>query len=207
MIKRSTVSGLVALAAGFGLAPAAFADNPAGFYLGAGVGESDLRSDGYSYTDYHGYKDRQFAWKLIAGVRPISLVGAEVEYIDFGSANRGANDYYGGNYFNGYESDAKAGALFGVGYLPLPLPFLDVYGKLGVARLESRITNFSNQCLPPTQCIVPAAYRTDEWTTNVAYGVGVQTKFLGLAVRAEYERISASGGDPDALTVSATWTF
>jgi hypothetical protein len=30
---------------------------------------------------------------------------------------------------------------------------------------------------------------------------------LGLAVRAEYERISTNGRDPDALTVSATWTF
>jgi hypothetical protein len=197
------------LAAGLGLASAAFAANPAGFYLGAGVGESDLRGDGYGngYTDYTGYHDRQTAWKLIAGVRPIAPLGVELEYLDFGSVNRNSNYYYGGNYFNGYDSDAKAGVLFGVGYLPLPLPFLDVYGKAGVARLESRVTNSSNQCAPPLECVPPAASRSTNWTSNFAYGVGVQTKWFGLAVRAEYERISASGGDPDALTVSATWTF
>jgi hypothetical protein len=37
--------------------------------------------------------------------------------------------------------------------------------------------------------------------------VGVQSKWWGVALRAEYERISSRFGDPDALTVSATWTF
>jgi hypothetical protein len=45
------------------------------------------------------------------------------------------------------------------------------------------------------------------YETKVAYGAGVQTHFLGLAVRAEYERISSTYGDPDAVMVSATWTF
>jgi hypothetical protein len=73
--------------------------------------------------------------------------------------------------------------------------------------LDSHVTNYYDQCTAPTDCVSPGAYRSDNWTTNFAYGVGVQTKWLGLSVRAEYERISASGGDPDALTVSATWTF
>jgi hypothetical protein len=206
MISSRKVLAYASLAAGFAVAPAAFADNAAGFYLGAGVGESDLRAAGYGngYTDYYGYHDRQTAWKLIAGVRPIAPLGVELEYLDFGSANRNPDYYYGGNYFNGYASDAKAGVLFGVGYLPLPLPFLDVYGKAGLARLESHVTTYYDQC---GTCVTPTSYRSNDWTTNFAYGVGVQTKFLGLSVRAEYERISASGGDPDALTVSATWTF
>lgn len=187
---------------------AVFADNPAGFYLGAGIGESNLRSDGYGYNDYYGYDDHHTAWKLVAGVRPISPVGAELEYIDFGSGGRGTNYSYGNYYFNGYDGDAKAAALFGVGYLPLPLPFLDVFGKAGIARLEASNTNYyGGSCNQPALCTVNAAFRNDAYSTNFAYGVGVQTKFLGLAVRAEYERISASGGDPDALTIGATWTF
>jgi len=189
-----------------GASTVALADDPAGFYLGAGVGESNLRNDGYGYNGYYGYNDHQSAWKLIAGIRPIPPVGAEFEYIDFGSANGRANYFYSGNYFNGNNSDAKATALFGVGYLPLGLPFLDVFGKAGVARLQSNTATYYSPCQAPATC-VGTVVNNDNWSTNFAYGVGVQTKWLGLAVRAEYERISAAGGDPDALMVSAAWTF
>lgn len=111
-----------------GASTTALADDPAGFYLGAGIGESNLRNDGYGYNNYYGYDDHQTAWKLIAGIRPIPPVGAEFEYIDFGSGNVNPNYSYGGNFFNSSNSDAKASALFGVGYLPLGLPFLDVFG-------------------------------------------------------------------------------
>ena len=40
------------------------------------------------------------------------------------------NNYY---HFNA-SSHPKATVLYGIGYFPLPLPFLDVYGKAGVAR-------------------------------------------------------------------------
>jgi len=188
-----------------GVSGVALADNPVGFYLGAGVGEGGIRNDGYYYNNYYGYHDYQTAWKLIAGLRPIAPIGAELEYIDFGRAYNNSNYYYGGNYFNNSSTDDKATALFAVGYLPLPIPFLDVYGKAGVARLESSTTTYYNSC---QYCGYPgASYRNDSWTTNFAYGAGVQTKWGGLALRGEYERISASNGDPDALTVSVTWTF
>jgi hypothetical protein len=186
---------------------AAFADNPVGFYLGAGVGDSNLRNDGYGYDNYYGYHDNSTAWKAIAGVRPIAPVGAELEYIDFGRADDNPNYYYGGDYFNGNHSYAKATVLFGVGYLPIPLPFLDVYGKAGVARLQRTTTTYYNTCSDGNNCDTPASGRSDDWSTNFAYGVGVQGKWRSLAVRGEYERISASGNDPDALTVSVTWTF
>ena len=54
----------------------------------------------------------------------------------------------------------------------------------------------------------PASYfRQDQTDNRFAYGVGVQSKAWGVSFRAEYERISSQFGDPDALTVSATWTF
>ncbi len=131
---------------------AALADNLAGFYVGAGVGYSTVRSDDSAYGLPGYYNDHQTAWKAIAGVRPIPFLGAEYEYIDFGHPN---NDH-GYNGFNNYglDSHPHASALFGVGYLPLPIPFIDVFGKAGVARLHN-----------------------------------------------------SQFGDPDALTVSATWTF
>ena len=202
-------AGLIAVV-GFGVCGAstsALAADPLGLYVGAGVGESNLRNDGYGYNDYYGFDNHHSAWKLIAGVRPVlSPIGAEFEYIDFGSSNGNSNFFYNGNYFNGNNSAAKASALFGVGYLPLGLPFLDVFGKAGVARLEVNSATYYTPCQPPATCTA-ASIPYNNWSTNFAYGVGVQTHFANLGLRAEYERISASGGDPDALTVSATWSF
>ena len=190
-----------------GASATALAADPIGLYVGAGVGESNLRNDGYGFNDYYGYDNHQSAWKLIAGVRPVlSPIGAEFEYIDFGSANVNSNYFFNGNYFNGNNSDAKATALFGVGYLPLGLPFLDVYGKAGVARLQINAATYYSPCQAPTTCVL-ASTLNNSWSTDFAYGVGVQTRFGNLGVRAEYERISAAGGNPDALTVGATWTF
>jgi hypothetical protein len=185
---------------------AVLADNPAGFYVGAGVGYSTIRSDdpAYGYPGY--FNDHQTAWKVMAGVRPIPIIGAELEYIDFGQpgTHRG---YFDTNYY-GTDSHPRAGALFGVGYLPIPVPFFDVYGKAGVARLETDVTTtVVPDCGPGVTCPRYVSTRHDQTDNKFAYGVGVQSKWWGVSFRAEYERISSSYGDPDALTVGATWTF
>jgi len=201
-------AGLVALPwiGAASIAAAGPLDNPAGFYFGAGVGASNIGSYGDGYDGYYAYNNDATAWKLIAGVRPIAPVGAEVEYIDFGRVNDDPNFAYDGYQFNGQSTASKAAAVFAVGYLPLPIPFLDFYGKAGVARLQQDTKSYYDGC-SLIACSAPGAYRVDSWSTNFAYGVGVQTKWLGLAVRAEYERIDTSGRDPDALTASVTWTF
>ncbi|MGD0489957.1 MAG: hypothetical protein ABSC32_00300 [Steroidobacteraceae bacterium] len=212
MIRRSAAL-LGALAVGaVGLCTQALADNPLGAYVGAGVGASNVgNNNNYDYGYYGGYSDHDAAWKVIAGIRPLPIVGGEIEYIDFGSGN-GATGFYGNGYlYSNASSHPKATVLYGLGYLPLPLPFLDVYGKLGVARLQSNITTYaytSGYCAPPySACSAPASYRTDQTDTRLAYGAGVQAKWQDFAFRAEYERISSQFGDPAAFTVSATWTF
>jgi opacity protein-like surface antigen len=211
LMKRISGTLLAILAAGAcAVSTAALADNPAGFYLGAGVGYSTIRSDDSSYGLPGYYNDHQTAWKVIAGVRPISIVGAEFEYIDFGQPG----NYHGYSSFNnnGLDSHPRAAALFGVGYLPLPIPFFDVYGKAGVARLQTIVTTVSGTpgtgtCTVNTQFCPPIFSRENQTHNKFAYGVGVQSKVWGVAFRAEYERISSQFGDPDALMVSATWTF
>ncbi len=67
----------------------ALADNPVGFYVGAGAGESQIRSDDsrYGYPGY--YNDYQTAWQAIGGIRPIRLIGlGSAVYIDFGQPYR-----------------------------------------------------------------------------------------------------------------------
>jgi OmpA-OmpF porin, OOP family len=184
---------------------AALADNPAGFYVGVGAGYSTIRSDDSAYGLPGYYNDHQAAWKVMAGVRPISIVGAEFEYIDFGQPG---NYGYQSHQSNGLDSHPRAAALFGVGYLPLPVPFFDVYGKAGVARLQTDVTTVAAVTCPVSSpnCL-PSFSRQNQIDNKFAYGVGVQSKFWGVSFRAEYERISSQAGDPDALTVGATWTF
>jgi hypothetical protein len=207
LMKRISGSLLAILAVGACAAStAALADNPVGFYVGAGVGYSTIRSDDSAYGLPGYYNDHQTAWKVIAGVRPIPFLGAEFEYIDFGQPGH-RNGFYDTN-FNGLDSHPRAPALFAVGYLPLPIPLIDVYGKAGVARLQTDVTTFVPSCATPPNCAAPPTlFRQTQTDNRFAYGVGVQSKYWGVSFRAEYERISSQFGDPDALTVSATWTF
>lgn len=205
------IAGLVSAAA-FGASAAAWADNPLGLYVGAGVGAAHINNNNGRYDPYGysgGFDDHDAAWKVIAGLRPLSIVGAEVEYIDFGGAG-GSPGFYHGAYDTGFNEHPKASVLYGVGYLPVPLPFLDVYGKLGVARLQTNNTYYSTTsacALTPGATCTQSQSRFDQQNTRLAYGVGVQAKYQDFAVRGEYERISSSFGDPSALTINLTYTF
>lgn len=201
---------LAAVAAAACAAPVgAFADDLLGFYVGASVGESTVRSDNFYGFDGFDH-DHHFAWKALAGFRPLRVVGAEVEYLDFGHpGSDGTNADYYSNYYYGPDSHPRALAAFAVGYLPLPVPSLDVFGKVGAARLRTTVDGFDGgSCLPGSAC--PATTQIgsqNRWDSKFAYGVGVQSKFWGVSLRAEYERISSTYGDPDMFTVGATWGF
>ena len=208
-MRLSRTLGAFLIIATCGASSAAFADNPAGFYIGAGVGESQIRSDDsrYGYPGY--YNDYQFAWQGVIGVRPISLIGVEAAYIDFGQPYRHRNGFYDFN-VSGSDSHPTAPALFAVGYLPIPIPFLDIFAKAGAARLTTNLTDFVQQpCVAGGPC--PYFVPTDRHKvtdTRFAYGAGVQSKFpFGLIVRGEYTRISSQFGDPDAFIASALWQF
>jgi len=207
-MQLSRTLGALLVITACGASSAAFAENPLGFYVGAGVGQSQIRSDD-SYYGYPGYyNDNQFAWQGLIGIRPIRIVGLEATYIDFGQPYRN-HGYYDYN-VSGSDSHPTAPALFGVGYLPIPIPFIDIFAKAGVARLSTNLTDFVPQPCPsggPCPYFVPND-RRQVIDTRFAYGAGVQSKFpLGLIVRGEYTRISSQFGDPDALLVSALWQF
>jgi hypothetical protein len=207
-MRLSRTLGALLIIAACGVSSAAFAENPLGFYVGGGVGESQIRSDD-SYYGYPGYyNDNQFAWQGVIGIRPISIVGLEATYIDFGRPYR-HHGYYDYN-VSGSDSHPTAPALFAVGYLPIPIPFLDIFAKAGAARLATNLTDFVPQPCPqggPCPYFVPTD-RHKVTDTRFAYGAGVQSKFpFGLIVRGEYTRISSQYGDPDAFLVSAMYQF
>jgi hypothetical protein len=198
-----------AVAASLGLsvsfASAALADDyTAGLYAGASVGVADVRSQGYANVDYYGFDETHSAWKLFGGIRPIEPLGLEFDYMNFGHPSTGANYSY-----TSANVDAQAAALFAVGYLPVPLPFLDVFGKAGISRLYQDTTAYyPDSCVTGHTCAQYfGVYHQDVWTTAFAYGAGIQAKFGSLAVRAEYERISGNNGEPDIYSVGASWSF
>jgi len=183
-------------------------DDLLGVYVGAAVGQAHVRTtrDIVGDTNYDYEFDQQHtAWKALVGIRPISPLGAELSYVDFGDASGGS---YPGITGSLTQASAKAVTLFGLGYVPLPIPLLNVYGKLGVARLHTTATEqgASPACpVGPGICTAPPPFITSEWTTKLAYGAGAQAKLKSLAVRLEYERIS--GGNPDLLSLGVAWTF
>lgn len=212
----------LALLMTMGCAPILAAD-PLGFYIGAGVGHSEVRNDrdfgdfGTGFSGPYSIDGNPSGWKLMAGFRPLHVLGAEVAYFDFGSVNGtaslAATPTQAGLNVTG-TSHPKATALFAVGYLPIPLPYLDVFAKAGVAELKRDISaGGAATCRissPPCAGLplpILVDYSANGTSTHPAYGAGAQLKFTGLAVRAEYERISDGSGDVDLLSLGVTFVF
>lgn len=196
------------------------AAEPLGFYIGAGVGHSQVRNEldfgefGVGLAGPYSVSGGATGWKLMAGIRPLSFVGAELAYIDFGSVNRAASTPVipdRGSISAMTTSHPKAAALFAVGYLPIPLRYLDVFAKAGVAQLKSDVKATGQKTCgfiyPPCGTVPVPPYSASRSSTRLAYGVGAQLKFTNLAVRAEYERVSASSGDVDLLSVGVAYGF
>jgi hypothetical protein len=180
-------------AVALGASLAAHAD-PLGFYVGAGVGESTVQSSQLLPLQVY---EHPTGWKVFAGWRPISMLGAEIEYVDLGTKSS--------NFFNSstgatdsQHASASALGAFAVGYLPQPIPYLDFYGKVGVASLHS---NISNTVSPG------GVFTQDTSNARFAYAAGVQVKLGAPALRLEYQGISTSGGDQSLFSLDFAWNF
>jgi hypothetical protein len=200
--RISIVAAFVACALPSGNATA---EDLLGMYVGGAIGQGQI-AESASYptiaNPYLGeFKENHAAFKVMVGIRPISLVGAELTYIDFGHPS--------GSIFN-YSANAslKGPAAFGILYFPVPV--IDLYLKAGIARLQSDLSGFYASadliCVGGEPCGV-ARFRLDRTNTSGAGGAGAQYKFGPWAVRAEYERFNAAGGNPSLLSVGVTGTF
>lgn len=169
-----------------------------GLYVGGAVGQSQVKADAPAGSvDSSSFKENHSAYKVMAGIRPISPFGVEVAYLNLGHPH--------GN-LGGLPGDAtvKGTAAFAVLYL-LPVPVLDLYAKVGVARLQSTVNGTVNAPIcDPAACPL---YRLDNTTTSYAVGAGVQIKIGSWAVRGEYEAFDTQVGRPGLATLGVTWTF
>ncbi len=84
-----------------------------------------------------------------------------------------------------------------MGWLPLPIPFLDVYGKVGASRwqLDGHTTN-------------PSLFSVDDRGTEFAWGVGAGVHVSNIAVRLEYEGFDVKNTDGAKIwTLGAAYYF
>jgi hypothetical protein len=193
--------------------------NPLGLYVGAGVGRATINQNQFDTRGdfFHHVDGQPLGWNAVVGVRPIPFLGAEVEYIDFGNKRLGAAPpYFLGGYseqFLGGEAHDRAAAVFAVAYLPLPIPWVEPFAKLGWAQIwdhDSYSAIYGN--VVNGVAIGQASTSQSTHPSGTAYGGGLQFHFSQLGVRAQYERISGSrsfGGwnNPTLLSVGLNWTF
>ncbi len=148
-----------------------------GFYLGGSLGQSDsgLHAGNVNYSD------NDLGYKLIAGFRALKILAVEANYVDLGNTSSG-----------GAEAKTKALDVFAVGFLPLPV--IDIYGKLGVVswKTDAHSPSFS----------------FSHNGSDLAYGAGVQMHFGALAARLEYEGFDVQqASTPSLLSIGLTYTF
>ena len=215
--ERAVSCLALALAACFTYGSASAGDM-LGLYAGGSVGQSNVRA---SQLDFIGpyppnpapapvsISKSTTGWKVFAGIRPISLLGAELAYTDFGHPTASQDPPAGFGLAYRAALRAKATTAFGILYAPVPVRLLDVYAKAGVARLETTAdATGAFGCWTPLQCAAyPVSVRRDQTGARFAYGAGMQARLSKMGVRLEYERISAAAGNPDLLSVGLTWNF
>jgi hypothetical protein len=190
--------------------------NPLGLYLGAGVGRSSINQTDFDQfgSSFDHIDGQPLGWNAVIGVRPIPFLGAELEYIDFGNTHVGPFAAYNANQFLAGEARDQAAAVFAVGYLPLPIPWVEPFVKLGWAQMwehDSYSGIYDGVYVNGAPLGLESASQNTR-PSGTAYGGGVQFHFEQLAVRAQYERISGErsfGGwnNPDLLSVGLSWTF
>ena len=171
------VLGTLSLAA---VAPqAAAADN--GFYLGAGITQTEFDVDGFSSE---GLDDNSF--KLIAGFRPLDWLAVEANYIDLGGSTIDDPD------FGEISLDTRAITVSALAIAEVGV--VDFFARAGFAnwKVDLEVEDFGSES-------------DDGWEPT--FGVGVGAHFGSLGVRAEYETFSAEDVDVDTLSVSFTYTF
>jgi len=197
-MKRSMLTvALLGLSGMTGVSYAA--ENPAGVYLGAGVGQFNVQIDDIDQTDnaIERLDDDDAAWKAFVGYRFGPYFAVEAAYMDLGKPNgRSSADGSSGD----YRLRLKGFAPYVIGTLPLGP--VELFGKAGYYFYDADIRVDIDDPLSPDV----DSSKSDE---DFIYGVGIGATFFDhLNARLEYERIDSDViDDADALWLSASWRF
>jgi len=180
-----TTTALVAL-----FSTPAFADNERGLYLGAGIGQFNVKIDNLERlgaTVRSTFDGDDTTYKLFAGWRFMPYLAVELDYLDLGKPEE---TVLGSN----VKTDISGVAPYLIGTLPVGP--VELFAKVGYYFYDVKIDGAS---LP----------RLDESDEDFAYGAGVGiTFFEHVHARLEYEIIDVSvADDADAFWLSGAWRF
>jgi len=148
-----------------------------GIYVGGALGQSasGLDSGNVNYTDHN------LGWQVFAGIRPLKLLAVEADYIDLGATNSDAN-----------HAHTRAAGAFVLGFLPIPV--VDVYGKVG-------LVSWHTDASTPAYSFRPSG-------SDLAAGAGVQLHLGPVAARLEYQAFDAhAASTPSMLSLGVSYTF
>jgi hypothetical protein len=187
----AAIAGLSVAAA----APAALADENAGFYIGGGVGQFNAQIDDVDDIDatVDDWDDDDTAYKFFAGYRMNRFLALELDYINLGEPS--------GTVVPGFNVDASVDgfAPYVVGTIPLGRWF-EVYGRLGYYFYDATVG---------VEDEINGRVELDEESEDLVYGAGIGAN-IGerLNVRFEYEKFDLQGvDDADSLWLTAAWKF
>jgi len=176
-------------------APAAFADENAGWYVGGGIGQFNAQIDDFTEIDdtVDRWDEDDTAYKLFAGYRLNKVLAFELDYINLGEP--------AGAVVPGVNLDSSVDgfAPYVVGTLPLG-NFFEVYARLGYFFYDATL-GVENE--------LDNRVEFDEESEDVVYGAGVGAN-IGekLNIRFEYEKFDLEGlDDTDSLWLTAAWRF
>jgi len=197
------------------------------FHLGIAVGPSllghDMAEAGVPEQPWGNRSvDSDTGLKLVAGFRPVRVVGLEIQFIDFGegAVEAHAGPLLGGGQVTYWEqsssmtSSADGKVLAALLFIPEASPRIDIYAKVGVAHLDESLTAAATsyhppECSPIISTVPPrvsypssCSFRSDvDKSGSEPYlGFGARFKVASAAgVRVEYEAVIRNGGDPTQL--------
>lgn len=195
ILQLSTAATLLALPLG---AMAASADNPTGPYIGAGIGQFNVKVDdlddvGGVIEDISDSNDTAF--KFFAGYRFLPYLAIEGAYVDLGNPG---DDFQTSGSDGDYRLSVSgfSASLLGI----VPIGPVELFAKVGQYwyDVDTRISLDGGQVV-----------RSSNSGNDTTWGGGVSVVFFDhLDVRAEYERIMIEhADDSNAFWLSAAWRF
>jgi OOP family OmpA-OmpF porin len=196
----SSTAALLAL--GFSHSAAAQEPDTSGFYIGAGLGQFDVKVD-----DLEGVGDvleeldaDDSAWKVVMGWRFNPFISIEADYVDLGAPN---GDFDASGSSGQYELDLAGVAGYVVGTLPIGI--FEASAKVGYYFHDVDVHVDFDNIGPNNGNVFDSSNSSEALTYGVGAGV---TLFERLNAKVEYEFFDIDEvDDAYALWLTGAWRF
>ena len=189
MYKRLGLSALAALA--LTVTTAARADMAPGFYVGAGIGTTEVSEE--SIEEFTA-DDSDNGFKIFGGYSFNEFFAVEASYFDLGQASGTIEDPFFGDFDFEVGVSGLSGAV--VGRIPAGEMF-SVFGKIGFAQYD----------LDFDVTIDGESGSDSESESDMIYGGGIGLGIGAFELRAEYEVLNVEDGDVNMISVSGLYRF